>query len=434
MIKKNDVIEITITDISNDGNGVGRFDGVVVFVPYSAIGDVLEVRVLKIAKTVMYGKIERIINASADRIKIDCDVFAPAVGGKTGSACGGCDFRHITYNAELFSKDRFIRDAFTRIGKLNPEFQPIIASDNTEHYRNKAQYPVDGEVTGFYAARSHRIVPHEECKLQPKIFGEIVDFIMLYNLSLRHICIRKGHYSGEINVTLVSYEKNDEFYKIAKLIMENFKEVRGVVLNINKGSNNVILGDEEIVLSGEGDIFDTMCGVKLRISPKSFYQVNTPTAEKLYEVIHEFTEPDGKTILDLYCGIGSIGLSMACKAKEVVGVDRVKSAIENARLNGFENTRFICGDVGDIFNQLSTVNCPLSIILDPARKGCESAVLENVAKLSPERIVMVSCDPATAARDCARLGEHGYKTKRVRGVDMFPRTRHVECVALLVKE
>jgi len=441
-MKKNDIFTVTITDLSNDGSGIARHDGQVVFIPFTAVGDVVEARAVKVTKSLIYGKLERIITASPDRISNDCNVFAsgssqcgrPVRGmPPVVHRCGGCDFRHISYEAELCAKETFIKSAFTRIGKLSPppEFLPIIPSPQIARYRNKAQYPVSRDgyrvISGFYAARSHRIVPHDDCKLQPEIFNEIKEFVLSFTGELRHICMREAYSTGEINVMLVSQSKNKKFYELAEAIMKKFPKVNGVVLNIKKDENNVILGDEEHLLAGESDITDEMSGVKLKISPRSFYQVNTPAAELLYGVIREFVQPAGKTILDLYCGIGSIGLSMADKAEKVFGVERVESAVKNATanacLNGFTNAEFICGDAGSMPDIQ-----PDAIILDPARKGCETAVLENAAKLSPEKIIMVSCDPASAARDCGRLNQLGYRAVRVQGVDLFPRTRHVECV------
>jgi len=448
-IKKNDVFTVTVNSIGSDGSGIARHNGVVVFVPFSAIGDVLEVRALKIAKSLIYAKIERIITPSADRAENDCPYF---------TKCGGCDFRHITYEAELRAKDGFIRDAFTRIGGLTPEFLPIIGSESICAYRNKAQFPVgkaeNAVIYGFYAPRSHRIVPINNCRLHSEIFAEITAFITgflssehisVYDESshtgvMRHICVRKGHHSGEVHVTLTARRKIPEFAKLSRMITAKFPEVKGVSLNINSEKTNVVFGDKTETLVGNTHINDVMTvlgtDIMLKISPRSFYQVNTPAAEKLYGIISEFSAPDNKTILDLYCGIGAIGLSAAGKAREVIGVESVGDAVtdanENMRINGFGNMRFIQADSLDALKTLAGENItPDVIILDPARKGCEYGVLENAAALKPERIVMVSCDTAAAARDCSRLAGMGYAAVRVQGVDLFPRTRHVECCCLL---
>jgi len=413
-----------------------------VFAPFTAVGDKVSVRAVKITKSVIYAKVESIITPSPDRIQNDCAVF-----GK----CGGCAFRHITYEAELRAKDGFIRDAFARIGGLSPEFLPIIGSETVDHYRNKAQFVVgksgnaDGVAAGFYAPRSHRIISAKGCLLHPKVFGEIAEFITGLRLVsaydeashtgvLRRICVRKAHCGNSLYVTLTARRKVPEFARIARLVSEKFPEAAGVSLNINKDKTNVIFGDKWEILAGDGFFEDRMCGVKLKISPGSFYQVNTPAAEELYGIVREFAEPEGKSVLDLYCGIGAIGLSMAAEAREIVGVEAVEASVsdarENARINGFENARFIRADTaGAEIDTRQDV-----VILDPARKGCEIGVLEKTAALSPERIIMVSCDVAAAARDCARLAALGYKAVKVRGVDLFPRTRHVECCIQLIRD
>lgn len=447
-MNKNEIYRAEITSISNEGAGVCRIDGKVVFVPFTAAGDVCDIKILKAKDSYAYGKLENLIKPSPDRIENGCPVF-----GK----CGGCSLRHISYEAEIAAKDNFIKDAFTRIGGLSPEFFPTVKNENIYRYRNKAQYPLGKDkngqaVCGFYAANSHRISACEDCLLQPEIFSEILRFIMnyirenklsIYNEAenkgvLRHICIRKGHYSGEINVTIVARRKIPELQKLSKLIMSRFPDVRGVVLNINKEDTNVILGNEEIILAGSAEISDTMCGNTISLSPKSFYQVNTPMAEKLYGIAKEFAKPKGKVLADIYCGIGTIGLSMAKEAKKLIGVEIVESAIENAKknaeLNGFYSADFYCADAGKAAEILKEANVnPDVIVLDPARKGCEKKVLEDLAGFNVERIVMISCNPATAARDCAVLEGLGYRCEKVQGVDLFSRTSHVETVVLLSK-
>lgn len=448
-MNKNEIHQAEITSLTNEGMGVCRIEGKVVFVPFTAVGDVCDVKILKAKDSYCYGKIENIITPSKDRIESDCTVF-----GK----CGGCCFRHIDYESELAAKEGFIKDAFTRIGKLSPEFLPIVKNESIHRYRNKAQYPLGKDkegraVCGFYAPNSHRIVPCEDCMLQPEIFSEIAAFVMsyirenklsIYNETerrgvLRHICIRKGHYSGEISVVIVAKRKIPEMQKLAKAVTEQFPAVKGVVLNINKEDTNVIFGEEEIVLTGVSEITDTMCGNTIKISPKSFYQVNTPMAERLYGIAKEFAEPKGKVLADIYCGIGTIGLSMAKSAKRIVGVEIVKSAVENAKenalMNGFDNAEYYCADADNAADILkkNVVN-PDVIILDPARKGCEKKVLEELAEFKADRIVMISCNPATAARDCGILEELGYRCEKVRGVDLFSGTSHVECVVRLSRK
>ena len=447
-MNKNDIVPLHIDGLTNEGNGVGRYDGIVVFVPFSAVGDDLDVRIVKCGKSYCYGRIEDIRIPSPDRISPDCTVF-----GK----CGGCVFRHISYDAELAAKADMIRDTFTRIGGLDPEFMPIIPNDAVTCYRNKAQYPVgrdrDGNVVcGFYAQRSHRIIHCDRCELEPPVFGEIRNAALAmireikippynedeHNGVVRHICIRRGHYSGEINVVLVVRRNIPELKKIGAGLMKQFPDIKGVTANINKEKTNVIYGNEEITLCGKNEITDTMLGKRFIISPRSFYQVNTPMAEKLYSEAARLAEPDGKTLIDLYCGIGTVGLTMADRVKKLIGVEIVPSAVENAKanaaLNGFKNAEFFLGDAGAVTSLLREKNIKADVVtVDPARKGCDSRTLDNIVFFGPERIVMISCDPATAARDCAYLAQHGYSTVSVRGVDLFSRTNHVEAVILLTR-
>ncbi|MBR1833425.1 MAG: 23S rRNA (uracil(1939)-C(5))-methyltransferase RlmD [Ruminiclostridium sp.] len=446
---KNDIVRLEIESITGEGSGVGRYDGMVVFVPFTAVGDLLDVRIVKAGKSYCYGRTEKIITPSPDRISPDCKVF-----GK----CGGCAFRHISYEAELRAKEDIIKSAFTRIGGIEPEFLPIIPGSSRCGYRNKAQYPVgkdrDGNtVSGFYAARSHRIVPCEKCMLEPEVFGDIRRFVLeraselkisayneeQHNGVLRHICIRKGHYSGEICVVLVVRRNVPELKKLAGAVMQEFPAVKGVSANINKDVTNVIFGDTDILLCGDTDIEDTMLEKTFVISPRSFYQVNTPMAERLYSEAAKLAEPEGKTLIDLYCGIGTVGITISDRAEKLIGAEIIPDAVENARRNaernGCGNAEFYCGDAGKVTSLLRENGITADIVtVDPARKGCDTQTLDNITAFSPERIVMISCNPATAARDCAYLSGKGYKAVNVRGVDLFPGTIHVEAVILLEKE
>lgn len=447
-MEKNDIIKLEITGLTSEGSGVGRYEGMAVFVPLTAVGDVILCRIVKVLKSYAYGKAEELLQASPDRVRSECPHF-----GK----CGGCTFRHISYGAELRAKDGFVRDAFERIGGLSPEFMPICGSESDSGYRNKLQMPVAksdiGEVfCGFYSERSHRVTPIRKCLLQPEIFSEITEFIIqqvkklnisVYNEHkhegvLRHIFLRRGHYSGEISLCLVARRKTPELVKLAKCTMKRFPEIKGAALNINKEKTNVILGRDEITLFGDPVIRDTMCGNAVTISPKSFYQVNTPAAERLYAQAADFAEHAGKTILDLYCGAGTIGLSMAKQAGRIIGAEIIPEAVENARLNaalnGCLNAEFICADAGEAAEMLAEKGTrPDVIVLDPPRRGCDEKTLCACAEMNPERIVMISCNPATAARDCKRLSQLGYVTEKVRAFDLFPRTGHVECVCLMTK-
>lgn len=446
-MEKNEIITLEITALTSEGFGVGKCNELAVFVPKTAVGDVISCRIVKVLKNYAYGKIERIITPSYDRIENTCKAY-----GK----CGGCCYRHINYGAELRAKERIVRDAFERIGGFkNFTAIPICGSDNISEYRNKLQMPLDVQdgkiVSGFFHERTHDVIPVENCELQPLIFSRIVEFIKskLKELKIsvyseqshtglvRHIYIRKGQKSGEICVTIVSRKNPPAFKTLAKMIADEFPDVVGVVLNLNPERTNVILGETEITLCGRSVIRDEFCGLTVEISPKSFYQVNSPQAERLYKQAREFIDfTQDKIILDLYCGTGTIGLSIANKQDvQIIGAEIVPQAVENAlrnaKQNGIENAEFICADAGKAAQTLLDrgIN-PDVIVLDPPRKGCSQATLDAVTQMNPARIIMISCNPATAARDCKILSEH-YKLEQVRAVDLFPRTKHVECVVLM---
>ncbi len=451
-MKKNDLCTIEITGMTAEGNGVGRTDdGMAVFVPLTAVGDVISCKIVKLAKSYAYGIIDKIITPSADRIESDCKVSAK---------CGGCTFRHISYEAELKIKDKLVRDAFERLGGFKDIPFEEICGGETERYRNKAQYPVamqDGKaVCGFYSKRSHRVVPYLECTLQPKIFGEIAGFcldfanerrIPAYNEEngigvLRHIYIRRGFHSGEIMLCLVV--KNDKYKaqlaELGALAADRFKDIKSVVMNVNPKNTNVIMGEKNVTLWGSGEICDTLCGKKITLSPMSFYQVNTEQAEKLYRQGMEYAElTGGETVLDLYCGAGTIGLSFSDKAGKIIGCEIVPEAIENAKrnaeANGVSNAEFYCGDAGRLAEKLADENtCPDVAVIDPPRKGCDTLTLDSIVRMSPKKIVMISCNPSTAARDAKYICEKGYSLKRARAFDLFPRTGHCECVCLFTRK
>lgn len=445
-MRKNDIIKLKIDSITNEGSGVGRYEGMAVFVPYTAIGDEIDCRIVKMKKTYAYGIVDRILTSSKDRISAECSTY---------KKCGGCSFRHLKYKAELESKQNFVKDSFERIGKLSIDFDNILGCDKTQHYRNKAQYPVcekDGRLEcGFYSKRSHRVVDNKDCLLQPEIFNQIADYTVkllgkngfrVYDEEtgkgqIRHIYIRQGFHTKEIMLCIVVTKRDDRFKNISEEITNEFSEIKSIVLNINPDKTNVILGKRNEVLFGKEYISDIMCGNKVRISPHSFYQINTAQAEKLYGIVKEYADLKGnETILDLYCGIGTIGFSLAGNVKKLIGVEIIPDAVENAKLNaqlnGIKNAEFICGDAGEVANMLiERGETPDIIIADPARKGCDSVSLNAMLKMSPDKIIMVSCNPSTAARDVKYLCENGYKAVKGQAVDMFPRTAHVECVVLM---
>ena len=450
-MKKNEIIRLEITDVTAEGNGVGHFDGMAVFVPELISGDIADVKIVKVLKNYGFGIIENIIEKSKNRTESECVV---------SEKCGGCNFRSMKYEAQLEIKQKIVSDAFLRIGKCNVETEKIVSCDNINRYRNKAQYPfaeINGEIKcGFYAKRSHRVVPCEDCLLQPEIFSEIVNFVLemlnkkrkisVYNEEtntgiLRHLYIREGCHSGEIMVCfVVRKDIRRELNFIVKKLAEKFENVKSIVMNINPKKTNVILGNENVVLFGKEKISDTMCGVNIDISPLSFYQVNTLQAEKLYEIAKNYAEPDKtKTLLDFYCGTGTIGLSMANSLKKLIGIEIISDAVENAKQNalknGFQNTEFICSDSGLAAKKLSDNGISPDIItVDPPRKGCDLNMLDAIVKMNPEKVVMISCNPATAARDCLWLSQNGFSVRKIQPVDLFPFTGHVECVVLMSRD
>lgn len=442
-MKKNDIIELEITDISSEGSGIGKHDGQAVFVPLTAVGDRILARVLKVKKNYAFAKCEKIISPSEHRINTDCGVFA---------RCGGCVFRHISYKNEAVLKQNRVKQTMQRIGKVAIDPQPIISAENPDRYRNKALYPIaQGGELGFYSRHSHRSIPCGDCLLHPEVFykagNTFTAFVQKHNISvyneethsglLRHFYMRYGAQTGEIMIGIVinsnSLPHHTELVEDLKTALgENLKSV---ILNVNTQKTNVILGDKNILLYGREYIYDILCDVKVRISPHSFYQVNHDMAERLYKKAAEYAKPQGKNILDLYCGAGTIGLSMAHAAKSIIGVEIVDAAVRdaeiNARENGLANARFICGDAAKAAEQLKQENISADVvILDPPRKGCEESLLCTVANdFAPERIVYVSCDVATLARDTVILESLGYKLQEYTPCDLFPRTQHCEVVS-----
>lgn len=453
-LTKNQIIPLTITGITAQGSGVGRAmedgsAGMAVFVPFTAVGDVLECRIVKVQKQLAFGRIERLITPSPDRLDAagDCPVFGQ---------CGGCAFRHVSYEAEKRYKQQRVADAFDRLAGLSVTVEPIRGSAATDGYRNKAQYPVGAGDTapriGFYAPRSHRIVEQHTCRLQPAVFTAAVETVDRWMQThavpaydetthtglVRHIYLRYGEASGQVMVCLVCTSgKIPASQELVQALRQEVPGLCSVMVNINRADTNVILGDEEFPLWGTPVIEDTLCGLTFRLSPRSFYQVNRQQAETLYTLAAEVAGLTGsETLLDLYCGTGTIGLTMAHRVKKLIGVEIVAPAVEdarrNAQANGITNATFLCSDAAKAAARLERQGeHPDVVIVDPPRKGCDPALLETMAQMAPSRIVYVSCDPATLARDCQRLTALGYTVSRVVPVDMFPRTPHTECVVLL---
>ena len=457
-MKKNQLIPLTITAVTSEGSGIGRYDasgdpdaGMAVFVPQTAPGDEITCRIVKAEKRFAYGRVETLVHPGDDRLTDagdGCPVAAP---------CGGCVFRHVSYEAELRYKWQRVADALQRIGGLSITPAPIVGG-TPARYRNKAQYPVamgeHGLRFGFYAARSHRLVEQRDCLLEPAVFATILDAVADWanragvnaydertrSGLLRHVYLRRAEATGQIMVCLVctSGRLPDVPGLIARL--RAIEGVCSVVVNLNRADTNVVLGNEEFTLFGADAIVDRLCGLEFSLSPRSFYQVNHAQAERLYALAAEAAALTGtETLLDLYCGTGTIGLSMAHAAGQLIGVEVVAAAVKDARLNaernGVENARFLCADAGEAARQLAAEGVrPDVVVLDPPRKGCTPDVVETVAGMCPARVVYVSCDPATLARDLKQFASLGYITRAVTPVDMFPRTAHVETVCALTRE
>ena len=449
MIKKNDLFEAEITAMTAEGSGICRADGMAVFVPGTAVGDRCVVRVVKVLKKYAFGRLEELLTTSPDRTTPDCPIAGP---------CGGCVYRHITYEAELKIKTQRVRDALERIGGFeNIPMEPILGAPSRTRYRNKCQLPIglskNGEMQmGFYAVNSHRIIDTHTCLLQPEVFdraaeafrawqklsGESIYDEAAHSGVLRHLYMRCGEKSGEVLVCIVANgAKLHGEDLLVKMLREAVPEITGIVLNINRERTNVVLGRELRTLWGKPTIRDTLCRLEFEISPHAFYQVNRTQAEALYNKAAEYAGLTGaETLLDLYCGTGTIGLSMASRAKKLIGSEIIPSAVENARKNAAHNhvtnAEFLCGDAKDAARILyERGERPDVIVIDPPRKGCDAAVITTIAAMRPMRVVYVSCDPATLARDLKQFTAEDYNIEAVTPVDMFPCTAHVETVVLL---
>ncbi len=453
-LQKNQILTLRIERLSSDGSGVAHSaDGEAVFVPGTAPGDEARVRIVKDCGRYAFGILDELLTPSPDRIPVDCPVAGP---------CGGCSLRHLDYAAELRAKQESVLDAFRRIGGLEVPVLDILPSPEVDRYRNKVQFPVGVDKNGapcigFYAGRTHRIVPCPDCKLQPGVLNEIGNALCAFFAQqgirpydeqsgkglVRHIFLRRGAHSGQIMVCLVcTRAKLPHAEQLCTALREQFPAISTILLNVNAKNTNVILGGENHILYGPGYIEDTLCGVPVRLGPLSFYQVNTLAAERLYGVAAQYAQlTSDDALLDLYCGMGTIGLSMAERCRELIGVEIVPEAIESAKANAARmgetvaaKSRFFCADAGQAATQLAAEGLhPDIVMLDPPRKGCDEATLSAVVRMAPRRVVYVSCNPATAARDAAWLEKNGYHAEKVQPVDLFPRTKHVEAVLLLTK-
>ena len=448
MLEKGKIYEAVICDYTAEGQGVAKIEGCAVFIPNAIAGEKCLVRIEKAQKTWAAGKITQILEKSNHRVNRECPV---------AKLCGGCDFWHMDYEEETRLKSDRVRQALNRIGGENLEEVPILAAPQCHGYRNKAQYPVSSEKSrvfaGFFKAGTHQVVENKRCLILPeetdRVKGIVIDYVNHYRITaydettgkglLRHIYVRRGAVSGQVLVCLVV---NGRKLPHPETLIEKLKNVPGftsLVLSVNTKSGNTVLGDEYITLYGPGYIEDTLCGLQFRLSPRSFYQVNHHQAQRLYEAaIAQAQITKNDLVLDLYCGVGTITLAMAKAAGKVIGVEVVEQAIldarDNAQRNGIKNAEFFCGDAGKAALTLETQGIiPDVVVVDPPRKGLNADAIEAMAKMQPKRIVYVSCDPATLARDVALLKEKGYRVKTAQAADLFPRCAHVESIVCLTR-
>ena len=453
MIKKNDEIIVDIVDNGFQGEGIAKSDGITIFIPNVIKGEKAKIKILKVASNIAYGKLVELINKSEYRAEADCETY---------SKCGGCNLRHVKYSHTLEIKKESVLNTLRKALGREVVIDEIIGMEEPFYYRNKLQYPVGKDengspVMGVFAERSHRIIPTHECMIQDKksqeIANSLFDFIKENQIpvydelsqtgTIRHIIIRKGKKTNEIMVTLVSNTElivSKEIEKrIVDFIISKYPEIRTIVKNVNNKNTNVILGydKENVILYGEGYIEDYLGDFRFKISPMSFYQVNPVQTEKLYSKAVEYAGLTGKEIIfDLYCGIGTIGIFASPNAKKIYGIETISEAIEdakvNAKLNNIENAEYYVGDVEKFLPQLIESHdiIPNVVFVDPPRKGCDKIAIDTLLKIEPNKIVYVSCNPATLTRD-VRLLEEKYSLEKVSIVDMFPYTSHCESVCVL---
>ena len=452
LLRKNDLVEMEITGMTAQGSGVGHWEGMAVFVPLTAPGDRAKVKILKVAKQYAYGKLEKLLSPSLQRVEPDCPYFAQ---------CGGCCYRHISYEAELQIKETRVRDALSRIGGFKElPVRPIVGAQSRDGYRNKGLLPLgvkkDGSLAmGFYAVNSHRIVDCERCRLQPesfhqamkafrswaKAYGDPVYDETTHSGRMRRLYLRQGERSGQVLACVVVNGNGlHHEQELVSALQEAVPGLASVVINSNRERTNVALGQKCRTIFGSDTITDTLCGLEFQLSPLSFYQVNRTQAERLYGLAAQYAQLTGnELLLDLYCGAGTIGLSLAGKARKLIGVEIVPQAVENARenaaRNGITNAEFFCGDAGEAAGELARRGeRPDVVVVDPPRKGCSRELIETVVGFAPKRVVYISCDPATLARDLQLFAELGYPPAEATPLDMFPATSHVETAVLLTPE
>ena len=453
-VKKNETYEVTIIDQGYEGEGIAKIDGYTIFVPNTIKGEVCKILIVKITSSHAFGKLIEIIKPSSDRIETDCSTY---------KRCGGCNLRHMNYDATLDLKREIVQNLVNKTLNNNIRIKPTIGMENPYNYRNKAQYPIGYDknsniVTGVYANRTHEIIPMENCKIQELVSENIAKLVIrflnqndftAYNENtgkglFRHVVIKVGKKTKEIMcIFVINGEKFEKEQDLVKYLIDNFEKenlgytIKTIIKNINSKNTNVILGSKNIVLYGDGYIYDKLGEYTFKISPMSFYQTNPIQTEILYNKAIEFAQlKKDDIILDLYCGIGTIGIFASKFVKKVYGIEIVEQAIEdakeNARLNKVENIEFLCGDVEESFEKLlKDKNLkPNVIFVDPPRRGLDKTTIENILKVEPEKLIYISCNPATMVRDL-KLLEEKYNVKEIQPVDMFPFTSNVECVALI---
>ena len=451
-IKKNDIFVITIEDMSEDGAGIGKLDGYIWFVKDALIGDVIEASAMKMKKNYGFARLVRVLEPAPGRVEAKCPV---------ARACGGCQMQELDYAEQLKFKEKKVYNHLKRIGGMEEiPMEPIIGMEHPWRYRNKAQFPIgtgkDGQpIAGFYAGRTHSLIPVPEldcllgCEENKELLRVILDFMKEFKISaydenlhkglVRHALLRKGFSSNELMVCLViNGNKLPHAEQFVERLLELPMNVASISLSVNKEKTNVIMGTEIINLYGPGYITDKIGNIEYRISPLSFYQVNPVQTERLYGTALEFADlSGGETVWDLYCGIGTISSFLAQKAGKVYGVEIIPEAIDDARANaernGIKNVEFFVGKAEEVLPEQYEKNQVYAdvIVVDPPRKGCDSVCLDTILKMAPKKVVYVSCDSSTLARDVKYLCENGYEVKRVRPVDMFPMSGHVETVCRL---
>lgn len=445
MLQKNQTYTAQIMDYTAEGQGVAKIEGCAVFVPNAIAGETCEIRIEKVGKTWASGKIVQILEKSPHRINRECPV---------AKLCGGCDFHHMDYEEESRLKAERVRTCLNRLGGENLESVPMHPAPSTTCYRNKAQYPVSSKknkaYAGFFKAGTHQVVENDRCLILPPevdlVKNAVIDYMNQYRVNaydettrkgiVRHIYVRQGAVSGQLLVCIVATTRK---LPRTEALIERLKKISGfttLVLSVNTKAGNAVLGDEFITLYGPGFIEDTLCGLTFRLSPRSFYQINHHQAQELYKAAIEaagITKDD--TVLDLYCGVGTITLAMSKAAGKVIGIEVIPQAVEDARENAIrnhiQNAEFLCADAGQAALDLEQQGIHADVVIvDPPRKGLNTDAIQAIARFTPRRLVYVSCDPATLARDTALLKEKGFTLQSAQAFDLFPRCAHVESVAV----